>query len=49
MGQDIERSRVALIVEDDKELRALAVALLEETDLRVAALPDGRRGPRPSG
>ncbi len=35
MGQDIERSRVALIVEDDKELRALAVALLEETDLRV--------------
>jgi CheY-like chemotaxis protein len=35
MGQDSECSRVALIVEDDKELRALAVALLEETDLRV--------------
>ena len=34
MGQDAEGTRVALIVEDDKELRALAVALLEETDLR---------------
>lgn len=37
MGQDAECSRVALVVEDDKELRALAVALLEETDLRVVA------------
>ncbi len=35
MGQETECSRVALIVEGDKELRALAVALLEETDLRV--------------
>ncbi len=35
MRQDLECSRVALIVEDDKELRALAAALLEETDLRV--------------
>ncbi|PVE21763.1 response regulator [Microvirga sp. KLBC 81] len=35
MGRDVGCSRVALIVEDDKELRALAVALLEETDLRV--------------
>src|SRR3712207_1191216 len=35
MGQDAECSRIALIVESDKELRALAVALLEETDLRV--------------
>jgi CheY-like chemotaxis protein len=35
MGQDAEGTRVALIVEDDNELRALAVALLEETDLRV--------------
>jgi CheY-like chemotaxis protein len=35
MGQGSECSRVALIVEDDNELRALAVALLEETDLRV--------------
>jgi CheY-like chemotaxis protein len=35
MVQDAECTRVALIVEDDQELRALAVALLEETDLRV--------------
>ena len=35
MGQETECSRVALIVEGDKELRALAVALLEETDLRA--------------
>jgi CheY-like chemotaxis protein len=35
MGQGSECTRVALIVEDDRELRALAVALLEETDLRV--------------
>ncbi len=35
MGQGSEGTHVALIVEDDKELRALAVALLEETDLRV--------------
>ena len=35
MGQDTECIRIALIVENDKELRALAVALLEETDLRV--------------
>ena len=35
MGQSFVCSRVALIVEDDQELRALAAALLEETDLRV--------------
>jgi CheY-like chemotaxis protein len=35
MGQDVECSRVALIVEDDAELRTLAAALLEETDLGV--------------
>ena len=35
MGQDNKGSRIALIVEADKELRALAVALLEETDLQV--------------
>jgi CheY-like chemotaxis protein len=35
MGQDAEGAHVALIVEDDQELRALAAALLEETDLRV--------------
>jgi CheY-like chemotaxis protein len=35
MGQGSECIRVALIVEDDNDLRALAVALLEETELRV--------------
>ena len=35
MGQRIESSRVALIVEDEPELRELAAALLEETDLQV--------------
>jgi CheY-like chemotaxis protein len=35
MGRDAEGTRIALIVEDDNELRALAAALLEETDLRV--------------
>jgi CheY-like chemotaxis protein len=35
MGRGSQCSRVALIVEDDNDLRALAVALLEETDLRV--------------
>jgi CheY-like chemotaxis protein len=35
MGHDAEGAHVALIVEDDQELRALAAALLEETDLRV--------------
>lgn len=35
MGQGIEPRRIALIVEDDFEVRGLAAALLEETDLRV--------------
>ena len=35
MGQRIEPSRVALIVEDEPDLRELAAALLEETDLQV--------------
>ncbi len=35
MGQYAKGTCVALIVEGDRELRALAVALLEETDLRV--------------
>jgi len=35
MGQQIEPRRIALIVEDDFEVRELAAALLEETDLRV--------------
>jgi CheY-like chemotaxis protein len=35
MGQRMEPHRVALIVEDDFEVRGLAAALLEETDLKV--------------
>ena len=35
MGQRIAPYRVALIVEDDFEVRGLAAALLEETDLKV--------------
>lgn len=35
MGQRIDTRRIALIVEDDFEVRGLAAALLEETDLRV--------------
>ena len=35
MGQRIEPYRVAVIVEDDFEVRGLAAALLEETDLKV--------------
>jgi len=41
MVQDAECTRVALIVEDDQELRALAVALLEETGLRVVEASSG--------
>jgi len=41
MVQDAECTRVALIVEDDQELRALAVALLEETNLRVVEASSG--------
>ena len=35
MGQKIEPRRIALIVEDDFEVRGLAAALLEETELQV--------------
>jgi CheY-like chemotaxis protein len=35
MGQKIEPPHIALIVEDDFEVRGLAAALLEETDLQV--------------
>jgi len=35
MGQKIEPRGVALIVENDTEVRGLAAALLEETDLQV--------------
>jgi CheY-like chemotaxis protein len=40
MGQKIE-SQVALVVEDDAEVRALAAALLEETDLKVVEASSG--------
>lgn len=35
MGQTIDQRRIALIVEDDFDVRGFAAALLEETDLRV--------------
>lgn len=35
MGQQIDPRRIALIVEDDFDVRGFAAALLEETDLRV--------------
>jgi CheY-like chemotaxis protein len=35
MGQTLKAPRIALVVEDDTDVRDLAVALLEETDLRV--------------
>ncbi len=41
MAQDAECTRFALVVENDKELRALAVALLEETDLQVLEASSG--------
>ena len=41
MVQDAECTRVALVVENDQELRALAVALLEETNLRVLEASSG--------
>jgi len=41
MGQKIEATRKALIVEDDTEVRALAAALLEETDLAIVEASSG--------
>lgn len=35
MGQKVDPHHIALIVEDDSEVRGLAAALLEETDLQV--------------
>jgi CheY-like chemotaxis protein len=46
MVQNAECTRVALVVENDKELRALAVALLEETDLRVMEASSGEEALR---
>jgi CheY-like chemotaxis protein len=41
MGQRIDPNRKALIVEDDAELRFLAAALLEETDLGIVEASSG--------
>jgi CheY-like chemotaxis protein len=41
MGQKIEAGCKALIVEDDTEVRALAAALLEETDLAIVEASSG--------
>ena len=41
MGQTMHASRIALIVEDDSELRTLAATLLEETDLEVVEAASG--------
>ena len=41
MGQMIKPTCKALIVEDDTEVRALAAALLEETDLRIVEASSG--------
>ena len=35
MGQSDRQARVALVVEDDPDVRSLAAALIEETDLDV--------------
>lgn len=35
MGQALTSTRTALVVEDDRGVRELAAAILEETDLRV--------------
>lgn len=41
MGQQYKPGRKALIVEDDVELRSLAAALLEETDLEIVEASSG--------
>jgi CheY-like chemotaxis protein len=41
MGRRFEQQKVALVVEDDTELRSLATALLEETDLTVVEASSG--------
>ena len=35
MGQTDRQARIALVVEDDPDVRSLAAALIEETDLEV--------------
>jgi CheY-like chemotaxis protein len=41
MGQKTEHHQVALIVENDADLRSLAAVLLEETDLQVIEVSSG--------
>lgn len=41
MGQASPFRRMALVVEDDRDLRDLAAAVLEETDLRVIEAESG--------
>ncbi|MER2267292.1 response regulator [Methylobacterium oxalidis] len=41
MGQATPPARTALVVEDDRALRNLAAAVLEETDLRVIEADSG--------
>ena len=41
MAQEARCTRIALVVEGDKELKALAAALLEETGLRVMEASSG--------
>jgi CheY-like chemotaxis protein len=41
MGQQYKPGRKALIVEDDADLRSLAAALLEETDLEIVEASSG--------
>ena len=43
MGQQFRNHPIALIVEDDSDLRELAAALLEETDLRVIECEDAEQ------
>lgn len=43
MGQALPTVRTALVVEDDRAVRDLAAAVLEETDLRVVEAESGEQ------
>jgi CheY-like chemotaxis protein len=43
MGEHRRSAPIALVVEDDSDLRELAAALLEETDLRVVECADAEQ------
>jgi CheY-like chemotaxis protein len=43
MGEHLRRAPIALVVEDDPDLRELAAALLEETELRVVECADAEQ------